>query len=92
MTVGNSDCRWTCTGILISVDVIHEDWRFCRILAVKTDFGLIHFFDHNIQHFDKIDSLSPGQLVILAGLITSESQSNGGRSPYFLNPETIEAF
>lgn len=92
MTVGNSYCRWTCTGVLLIVDVIHEYWRFCRILSVKTDSGLIYFFDHNIQHFDKIDSLSPGQLVTLGGLITPENQSNGGRSPYFLNPETIEAF
>jgi len=84
-------CRWTCTGQLISVEIFNAYWRPYRILAVESDPGPVFFYDRNITHFAMIDSLAPGQVVTLSGLITPENQSSGGHSPYFLNPMTIEA-
>jgi uncharacterized protein YjdB len=63
-----------------------------RIITIETDPGNIRFFDHNVTHFDVIDSLSRGQVVTLSGIITPDNQAQHGNAPYFLNPSSIEVF
>lgn len=85
-------CRWTCAGRLLSVEVVNDYWRPYRILTVESDPGPIYFYDHNITHFEKIDAMVIGQVVALGGIVTPENQARQGKSPYFLNPSSIEVF
>ena len=85
-------CRWTCAGRLLSVEVVNDYWRPYRILTVESDPGPIYFYDHNITHFEKIDAMVIGQVVALSGIVTPENQARQGKSPYFLNPSSIEVF
>lgn len=86
-------CNWTCTGKVISVQNVTEGgWRTYRIITIETDPGPIIFFDHNITHFNTIDSLQRDQVVTLSGIITPDNQARDGKSPYFLSPSTINVY
>lgn len=85
-------CRWTCTGRLLNVEAVNDDWHPYRILTIESDPGPIYFYDHNITHFERIDTLDIGTVISLSGIVTPENQARQGKSPYFLKPSAIEVF